>query len=421
LAKVCALVLRFVRLTWFTLGIALSALAILPQAADARSDSESSTVQQTCDVGDLWRAVRHEDRTREDIGPSSDGKKFSVVAPVVASKPSTGLTGGLFGEVAFVAGDPKTTHLSSIVGGVKASAGGQVISSIQAGIFTPKDRWFLQWDTRISRLSLTSHNLGTLDAISNAATLTYDWFSLTGTAYRQVGRRVFVGAGLAWSDHTNVRARILTPGGTAEYLAYGQAHGLPAGRQISGGANVSLLLDTRDNAVNAAHGFMVNTNYRAFFPGVFGGNSRWREFTFDARTYRPLTADGRRRLAVWFMGDFVTAGAAPFLDLPATGSDGRSARGYSEGRYRGPRRVYGEVEYRTSLVRSGLLGAVVFLNATSIGGEGSNDKLFHSLAPGAGAGVRVLLNKRSRTNFCADYGWGKRGSRGLYLAVQEAF
>jgi hypothetical protein len=33
----------------------------------------------------------------------------------------------------------------------------------------------------------------------------------------------------------------------------------------------------------------------------------------------------------------------------------------------------------------------------------------------------VLLNKHSRTNLTADYGWGKEGSRGLYLGIQEAF
>jgi hypothetical protein len=417
---VCALVFRLGPLNKLTLTIALAALAMLPRLADARSDSELPTVPQTRDVGDLWRTVRHEE-TDEAVSISTARERFFVVAPVVASKPSTGLTGGLFCEMAFVAGDPSTTHLSSIIGGAKVSARGQMISSLQAGIFTSDDRWFLQGDTRMSRLSLNGHNLGTLDVVSGAATLNYDWFRLLGTAYRHVGRRVFVGAGLAWSDHANVRGRGLTPGGTNEYAVYSQEHGLPADRQISGGANVGVLLDTRDNAVNATRGLMVDTNYRAFFPGMFGGNSKWQEFTFDARTYRPLTADAHQRLAFWVMGDFVTAGAAPFLDLPATGSDGRFARGYGEGKYRGPRLMYGEMEYRTSLVHSGLLGAVAFLNTTTIGGEGASDKLFHSYAPGAGAGLRVLLDKRSRTNFCADYGWGKQGSHGLYLAVQEAF
>jgi len=35
--------------------------------------------------------------------------------------------------------------------------------------------------------------------------------------------------------------------------------------------------------------------------------------------------------------------------------------------------------------------------------------------------TRVLLDKHSRTNLCDDYGVGRDGSRGFYLAIQEAF
>jgi hypothetical protein len=53
------------------------------------------------------------------------------------------------------------------------------------------------------------------------------------------------------------------------------------------------------------------------------------------RTYRPLTHDARHKLALWFLGNLVTGGTAPFLDLPEIGFDGRSARGYGEGRRSG--------------------------------------------------------------------------------------
>ena len=76
------------------------------------------------------------------------------------------------------------------------------------------------------------------------------------------------------------------------------------------------------------------------------------------RTYRKLTPDGRQRLAFWFMSDNVLNGTAPYLDLPATGSDGRSARGYSDGRYRGQHLAYGEMEYRGTITSNGLLGFV---------------------------------------------------------------
>jgi hypothetical protein len=64
---------------------------------------------------------------------------------------------------------------------------------------------------------------------------------------------------------------------------------------------------------------------------------------------------------------------------------------------------------------------VLFANTTTVSGGTSNDHLFQSYAPGVGGGLRVLLNKKSRTNLCVDYGFGKQGSRGLYLAIQEAF
>jgi hypothetical protein len=143
----------------------------------------------------------------------------------------------------------------------------------------------------------------------------------------------------------------------------------------------------------------------------------------DLRTYRRLRPDGRQKLAFWLLGDFVTGGVAPYFDLPSTGGDlsGRMARGYTEGRFRGPQLMYGEVEYRNTLVPSGLVGFVAFLNTTTVGGDVTGEKLFQSFEPATGLGLRLLLNKHSKTNLCVDYGWGVQQSRGLYLALQEAF
>jgi hypothetical protein len=33
----------------------------------------------------------------------------------------------------------------------------------------------------------------------------------------------------------------------------------------------------------------------------------------------------------------------------------------------------------------------------------------------------VLFSKRTRTNLCIDYAWGRQGARGFYLGLQEAF
>ncbi len=83
--------------------------------------------------------------------------------------------------------------------------------------------------------------------------------------------------------------------------------------------------------------------------------------------------------------------------------------------------MYGEVEYRGTLMRSGFLGFVAFLNTSTIASTETGSTLFSSYAPAAGIGLRVLLNKRSRTNLTSDWAWGKQGSRGFYLGIQEAF
>ena len=83
--------------------------------------------------------------------------------------------------------------------------------------------------------------------------------------------------------------------------------------------------------------------------------------------------------------------------------------------------MYGELEYRAALTRNGLLGMVAFVNTVTLSNTQADEKLFDSFAPAGGIGLRVLFNKRSRTNLCIDYGWGRQGSKGLYLGLQEAF
>src|ERR1019366_3827441 len=96
----------------------------------------------------------------------------------------------------------------------------------------------------------------------------------------------------------------------------------------------------------------------------------------DVRTYKKLTGDARHKIAFWFLGDLVTGGTAPYLDLPATGAPDRSARGY------------GEAEYRGTLTPSDFLGFVAFINTTTVDNKEAGQKLFDAFVPGAGFGFR---------------------------------
>jgi hypothetical protein len=396
----------------------------LPSTADAGSTqaTESTQAPEPTDVGDMWRLLRHKLPT-EDGETDESRQHFLVVAPSFGSKPSTGISGGFSSNLAFFRGDPETTRISVLSAGMKVSQKAQTLSGVKFSIFTSDDRWFLQGDNRLTWTSQNTYALGTQPTLAGSANVKYDFFRLYETAYRKVKRGLFVGVGLDVDVHASARAGTSGESSFDEsaYVAYNDRHGFSEDTQTSSGTSVGLLFDTRDNAINARRGWLASATYRTFMSGFLDGDSTWQELYLDARTYRELTPDARHKLAFWFLGDLVTGGVAPYLDLPSNGGDGRSARGYAEGRFRGERMLYGEMEYRGTVTPNGLLGVVAFLNATTVDSRETGERLFDAVAPAAGFGLRVLLNKRSRTNLCTDYAWGKDGSRGFYLAIQEAF
>jgi hypothetical protein len=412
------------RLACFCVAALLLAGPALAQEEDDAPPDEPDThtvdlaPHTQVDIGDLWHMLLHQEPME-----NAARRRFMVVAPTIGSKPSTGLTLGLNGNMAFFLGDPANTHISSISGGARVSQNHQTLTGFRFSTFTTQDRYFFQGDNRFSWTSQNTYGLGGDTPAEGKENVKYDYVRVYSTAYKNVMPRLFVGVGLNVSDHSDIRPGTATGTGwdQSAYIQYTEKHGFAPDGQTSAGPSVSLLYDTRDNAINARHGAMANATYRTYYDGFLGGDATWQELYLDARTYRALTKDGRHRLAFWILSDLVTGGTAPYFDLPATASNDRSARGYGEGRYRGEHLLYGEMEYRGTITPSGLVGMVAFLNTTTVDNADAGEKLFESFAPGGGFGFRFLLNKRSRTNLCTDYGWGKSGSRGFYLSIQEAF
>ena len=81
--------------------------------------------------------------------------------------------------------------------------------------------------------------------------------------------------------------------------------------------------------------------------------------------------------------------------------------------------LYAEAEYRITLSRDGLLGAVSFLNLTWT----TDPQLDRWESPDAGwgLGLRIKLNKHSRSNITIDWGFGAQGTVGIFLGTGEAF
>jgi hypothetical protein len=356
--------------------------------------------------------------------PDRDARQTSWLRiPFVTSNPGTGtlLGGGV--EATFFRGDPSKTHASTVMTSLAASFSGSVVASVRLSLHGAGNRWILLGDNRFERMSQNSYGLGSSSLPSDRFMAGYTLPKVSDVALRRVYKGVYAGVGFHVSSHNNVE-----PVDTSapewvrsEYVQYSRENRFDPNGQGSSGVSVNLRFDNRDSSVAASRGEQLAASYRTYYRGFLGGDSKWQEVNLDLRGYRRLGT--RHVLAVWAYSDLVTGGIAPYFDLPATGTDmqARSGRGYGIGRFRGEQLVYGEVEYRAALTENGLLGFVAFLNTTTVSDRSTGEKLFQSMAPGAGAGLRLLADKFSRTRICLDFGFGRNGSRGVYIALQEAF
>ena len=406
-----------------TIGIVLTVL-ILGSASVAAQPAEPPAGDSQIDVFDLWRTVRHKEPAPDDA--SWDYRKaMKAFAPVIGAKPSSGALFGVAGNIAFYRGDPSTTKISSVVTSLTFSTKKQISLTDRMAIFTRNDRVRFDADHRFQWTSLETNPLGTSADTRDSIQTGFDFFRLHHSAFYRLRPSLFAGGGLYYDTHTGVGPHDDDAAAWQDsaYVTYSEVHGLPLDSQSSAGASVDVIWDSRDSVINAQRGWFAKLGYRALFDGFLGGDSHWERVNLDVRTYRPVTASGRHKIAVWLSADLVVDGVAPYFDLPATGQDtyGRSARGYREGQFRGERLAYGEIEYRGTLTSNGLLGMVVFLNSTTASNLESGETIFDSFATGGGAGLRLSINKRSKTNLCFDVGFGKSGSKGVYLSIQEAF
>jgi outer membrane protein assembly factor BamA len=197
----------------------------------------------------------------------------------------------------------------------------------------------------------------------------------------------------------------------------------PEGYTASG-IVLSVLYDSRDNSIRPVKGI-----YAVFAPrfnfDFLGSSKNSVQLHTEFRTYLGLSAKNPAHLiAFWYQGDLLLGGKTGYLNLPSIGWDtyGRTGRGYVQGRIRGVNFLYGEAEYRFPISRyTRILSGVAFVNVSTANDDLKDVRIFQYLAPAFGAGLRVMLNKRSLSNLTIDFGVGTNGSKGVFINVSETF
>ena len=188
------------------------------------------------------------------------------------------------------------------------------------------------------------------------------------------------------------------------------------GKEISSSFMLNFIIDKRDNQLNPYEGIYFNAYARLSYKWI-GSTTNYTFLAYDYRQYWEMPWLQRNLFSIWATGAF-TFGDPVYTGLPAIASDPflRTGRGWTAGRLKGMDMMYFEAEYRIPVYN--LIGAVVFVNSSQFS---DMDRNFGELQLGYGLGLRMKLNKQSRSNFALDFGWNERGYAGFYMQLNETF
>jgi outer membrane protein assembly factor BamA len=399
------------RATAVLILLGLGTTPVASQQATPTEPTDTVRVPQR-DIMDVLSQVLHGKPKLSDsikIPPQT----VITVLPAISASPTTGLLLGVSGNAVTRLGTDESTNLSTVSASVNYTTKKQFNILLRSNVYTPANRWKLEGDWRYLDSNQPTYGLGPTLPGDLESPMDYYLVRFYETVYRGVSEDVLLGLGYHLNRYFGIVDHKADLGIVTPYVQY--AGGQPTS-STSSGLSFNVLSDTRDNPLNSSNGLYVRGSFR-LFPTWLGSDDNWQSFEGELRTY-PRVGPGV--LAFWGLTWF-TMGRPPYLDLPAIGWDynNRSGRGYAQGRIRAQDLVYGEAEYRVTLSRDGLFGAVAFFNLTS-----ASDSLTGGLQtpdPGGGVGIRIKLNKHSRTNIGIDFGFGVEGSNGVFFGTGEAF
>jgi hypothetical protein len=390
------------------------------------------------DLSDVIRAALKKPPKNK---PESAGSL--LLLPIIGSNPATGFMVGVGGQFAFKV--PESTLYSAFMGSVQFTTKSQMLFLLKNNIYTKNNRYFLSGDWRFQIFSQDTYGLGTnspegglvdyqynllgiqTSEDSLAQPMKFNFARLHQSVSYKIKDGFYAGLGYNYDSYFKIddEKLRLNSGDTliTSHYAYSTYYGFRTDKYYSSALNINLILDTRDNLINSYKGIYATISWRGGLK-LLGNRDYTNLFQFEWRSFHGLSASNPRHiLAFWVMGNFSKEGELPYMVLPATAYDqrGRSARGYTQGRFRGNNLLYGEAEYRFPLSKpGGILGGVLFANATTASNPKQDLKIFGSVKPACGFGLRIMADKKSRTNLAVDYGLGVRSS-GFYLAASETF
>jgi hypothetical protein len=430
---------------WVICTLFLFAVSTLSPLWSAAQENNEKQMKQM-DFFDLLKSKKKKEEQHNDTLVIHPYKLYISAFPVIGYNPALGAVVGATFNPAVFFGDPHNTPISAFAINAQVTSKNQLLLSIRSSIFTNHANFILKGDWRFYMFYQPTYGLGSnvrgvdssiwimpngdaaLSASSGSEPMRFDYLRIYETVNKRVIGRFYLGGGYNLDYHWNIKdSRLNLDSGhiyVTQLYIYSVRNGFNPEKYCLSGLSLSMLYDSRDNSCRPTKGIYASLIPR-FNLAWIGSSKNSITVSAEFRTYVGLSKrNPAHLLAFWFNTGFLLYGQVPYLDLPAIGWDtyGRTGRGYVQGRIRGVDYLYGETEYRFPISRySGILSGVVFLNATTCNNDDHSVRLFEYIAPAAGAGLRVMINKKSLSNLAVDMGFGLNGSKGIFLNINEAF
>jgi len=402
---------------WFRFSIVSLAL-LIPLCISAQTGWKYVPADSLKDLTDVINHLFKKDTLPETI----ERKKHHIqigVFPAVGYTLQTGFAAVVSANAVIYkrhrTAKDSTSLPSSVAGSISYSQYNQVIVPLQAVLYFNNNQTILVSDWRYLKYPSYTYGLGIYTSPSDQDLLNFQYLKFHQALLFQVHPNMYLGAGYALDYFWDVEEENPKPGDATDFEKYGSGS-----TSVSSGVSLNFVYDTRDNPINAYRGTYTNI---LLIPRLqlLGSNTDWTSLLLEWRGYFRFPASSNNIIACWSYNWLTLSGIPPYLMLPSTGWDKtfNTGRGYIQGRFRSNNMLDAETEYRIQLTRDGLFGMVVFANFESF--SNINTWVFPSIAPAGGLGLRVKLNKYSRTNIAIDYGWGRQGSQGFFVNLGEVF
>lgn len=363
---------------------------------------------------------------------------FSTL-PSAGYNPSVGFAVGVTSTGGKTFGNPNTTTFSVVNANAYISTKGLASFEAKNNIFTSDDLFNIQGSIQVGKTVALDYGVGTghkaqgdgsfsinnipLSNNPDVFPIKYTYVKFTERIYRKLFNHVYAGAGLMFNVYNNIDdERRMGPNYNTHNYRYSKVNNFPTMGYSANGMLFNVEYNSRDQINRPYEGLYADVVLRSNQTWL-GSEHETMQLKTELRKYWSLSKTNPAHiLAFWLWGCYLLNGSIPYLELPGTGSDAanRMGRAYTIGRFKGTSFAYSETEYRFPITENKLFSGVVFANAETASNS-HNIKLLKYIEPGAGAGLRVLFNKYTRSNLCIDYGMGNYGSKGLFLGLNEVF